>query len=398
MLPNFHQRYRNIEMQVASYRPAIRYRQYLLFLSAGLLISFQSLAVNFSSNIHIGFDDNPHSLSEPRNPLSDKYFHGDVKLSSDFKSPILFKLRLRKSEYVDDDRASWSKTYAELGYKSKFKSGRKTWRYRFSVDAAKNDKTYVSKSTGLIGSFGGFSIADRYDSKLTNFNAEVSFRNRQKTKYSFGFQHRNKDYEDFSIAGLSDLDYRHNRLKFEINNRLSDTARLVFGLSFTAREYLDRRADDLAGNDIAGTDLELDYRSYKLSYIHRVAKKIKWTYSVGIAERNDNSSGYQDSDNIYASISGRYRLENDRQLKLSLRYSDADYPNQLTTTTALGDEDDREKNGYKVNLEYQQLLNKGVSFSSHYFVELNFADFDSPNPDYIYQRSALAAGFRWKSL
>lgn len=368
----------------------------ILLLPIGLLILSSGHALELSTNFRYGIDSNPKSLSDRHNPSQDNFVYGDVKVTANYEKRLYLKAQAKRVEYSDDDRASWSKVGVDIDYKSKFKVGKQTVKYQLSIDAADRDSTYVSKSTGLIGVFGGQSIADRYDSRTTNFNAEMSYRTKQKTKFTLGYQRRNKDYEDFSIVGLSDLDYRHNKVNLDIDYRLSDVSRMIFELSKIDRKYLDRRADSSDGSDIPGTDLELNYTGYKLGYIFKPDKKIRWKYAINFLERSDNNSGYQDNEYTTMAISLRYKMESARQIAATLKYSDISYLNQRATAANSFEEEDREKKGFKLKLNYLHPLGKQTGSLPIFFAELNVADFDSLNPDYEYQQTSLSAGLRWQ--
>jgi len=371
----------------------------ILLISALPLATIASDNNDLNATILYGLDTNPHQLSSGLSPVQQHFAAAEVKLRSSFNRMFYFSAKANKSLYFDDARADRFKAYGSLAFKHKFKIFKKRFKYQFSANYAKTDRTYVSKTTGLVATFGGQSIADRYDSEQKNYLAELSYRPYRTFKWDLSYQNRDKTYAEFNIAGLSNLDYTHKRYLFGMEYKASDLGRFFFNGSFIQREYVDRRAKDLDGNSLAGTDLMYDYAAVDLGYIYRPDKKTRWKYTYYYATRTDNNSGYYDAVNGYLSITGKYQLGDYHFINGRLKYSKFSLENQLDPgDDSLLDEDAKERQGGSALIGYEWVLATLFKTNLALYIELEHTVFANTNPLYTYERSKASAGIRWSAF
>lgn len=363
-----------------------------------LFVSSSVFAVNLSVDGHGGFDSNPHRLASQFDPDIEFFSIASIKLSNRFENGVFIKGRSKHSFYPDDDRGDWSKTKLELGYRSKFELGDNEFDYKLSTDWTDRDKHYVSRTTGEDATFAGESIVDRYDYVSNNLNAEVSFRSKQKTRFRLSYQRRDKDYKNFSIPGLNDFDYSHDRYKFDVEFRLAKEHRLIAEIGQTDREYDDRRIDDINGDEIANTDLEYEYSEYLLGYVYRPDQDLKVRFDVSNSERSDNGVGYNDSTYDRVSISVRKLMNEHEMLNFSLAYSDYAYDNRSFNDPALDEEDTFDNQGYRIRLDYRKKLQLNGEENLSLIYTLQADDYDSSDTRYEYSRVLFSIGLKYKII
>ncbi|TQV84398.1 hypothetical protein [Aliikangiella coralliicola] len=371
-------------------------------LISGLLVSGLSFYAPMASSADLyltglyGLDDNPHNLSDARAPKQEEFAFADFKLSANYDRMFYAKAYAKKAHYFNDERADWFKGELDLAFKSKFKIKKYRFRYKLSADHMVNDETYVSKVTGLVATFGGQSIADRYDAETTNYNGELSYKTKQNTTFKLKLQQRQKAYEEFTIAGLSNLDYDHNRIGFDIDYRPSDSGRFFLDTEVTQRDFVDRRAKDLQGDDIADSQLEYNYYGVKMGYVYRPDSSVRWRYSFKYNNRRDNSSGYWNANASSISISTKYVLADYHILKGRLKYSKFTYENQLDQDTTGLDEEIKERHGVTLSFDYEWILATLYDTKLGLYFGIESGAFVSSNPDYEYEGTSVSAGIRWR--
>jgi hypothetical protein len=361
-------------------------------------VSSSVFAVNLSVDGHGGLDSNPHRLSSQFDPDIEFFSIARIKLSNRFENGVYIKARSRHAFYPDDDRGDSSKTKLDLGYRSKFKLGDNKFDYKLSTDWTDRDKNYVSRTTGEDATFAGESIVDRYDYVSNNLNAEVSFRTKQKTRFRLSYQQRDKDYENFSIPGLNDFDYSHDRYKFGVEFRPAKKHRLIAEIGQTDRKYDDRRIDDINGNEIANTDLEYEYSDYLLGYVYRPDQDLKVRFNVSNSERSDNGVGYNDSNYDRVSISVRKQMNELEMFNFSLAYSDYAYDNRSFDDPALVEEDTFDNQGYQVKFDYHKNLQYNGKENLSLIYTLQADDYDSTDTRYEYSRVLFSIGLKYKII
>lgn len=363
------------------------------FFSMGTVTDAIAIDLNLSG--YSGVDSNPLELSSLHDPDTDVFALTEVRFAHKFDNQLFFKATGKQADFLDEERANWSKSKFDLGYKSDFEIRENNLRYEVSIDNSRIDKNYVSKTTGLDATFNGESIVDRYDFEMANLNASISYKSEEKTKYELSYQHRQKDYQNFSITGLSNIDYDHDRLKFSVRYQMSEQGRLKVGVGTTIRDFKDRRIDDINGDDIPDTNLEYDYLDYSLGYEYQQNEKFQIRSELRFIDRMDNGVGYADSNYDSLVLSARYALDREKSISASMRYSEYSFPNQLTANAALQEEDVFARNGYVFEFGYQQVLYSQDERNLTAFLTFKISDFESPNSLFQFNRNILSGGIRY---
>ena len=363
-----------------------------------LIASGSAFALDLSIAADGGFDSNPHRLASQFDPDIELFSIASIKLSNRFENGVFIKGRSKHAFYPDDDRGDWSKTKLELGYRSRFELGDNEFDYKLSTDWTDRDKNYVSRTTGEDATFAGESIVDRYDYVSNNLNAEISFRSKQKTRYRLSYQRRDKDYENFSIPGLNDFDYSHDKYQFDVEFRLAKEHRLIAEIGQTDRDYDDRQIDDINGDEIVNTDLEYEYSEYLLGYVYRPDRDLKIRFDVSNSERSDNGVGYNDSTYDRVSISVRNQLNKHEMLNFSLAYSDYAYDNRNFDDPALDEEDTFDNQGYRLKLDYRKKLQLSGEENLSIIYRLAADDYDSSDTRYEYSRILFSIGLKYNII
>lgn len=351
-----------------------------------------------NATVVYGFDSNPHQLSSDLLPVKQNFTAGEFKLRTNMYKTVYFSANATKSIYSDDVRADQFNASANLALKSDFKIFKRKFKYKIAASYRTKDKTYVSKTTGLVSTFGGQSIADRYDSDQTNYLGELSYKPHKFLKLNISYQDREKTYQEFDIAGLSNLDYTQQYALLGMQYKASDVGRFYLNASVKQREYLDKRAKDLEGVDIADTDLIYDYHTVNIGYIYRPSKDIRWKYAYNYEDRTDNGSGYYNANSGYLSIAGKYRIGDYHFLKSRIKYSRFSFVNQLDQGEDPLDEEAKEKQGVSLMFGYEWVV--ATLFDSNFavYVEVEYSNFDNTNIIYTYERSMGSVGIRWSAF
>ncbi len=367
-----------------------------LIASPSVVIASDNESVN--ATVVYGLDTNPHQLSSGLMPVEQKFVAGEFKLRSDIYKTFYFSAKAEKSVYFDDARADQLNASANLALKSDFKIFKQKFKYKIAANYRAKDKTYVSKTTGLVATFGGRSIADRYDSTQINYLGELSYKLHKFLKLDISYQSREKIYQDYDIAGLSNLDYAQQFVQLGMQYKASDVGRFYLNLAVKQREYIDKRIKDLEGIDIAATDLIYDYHTVNIGYIFRPGKDIRWKFAYNYEDRADNGLGYFNANSGYLSIAGKYRFGNYHFLKSRVKYSQFSFVNQLDQGEDPLDEEAKEKQGVSLMVGYEWVV--ATLFDSNFavYLELEYSNFDNTNTIYTYERSMASIGIRWSAF
>ncbi len=355
-----------------------------------------------NTTLMYGVDTNPHQLSSALTPTEQNFAAGEFKLRTNFFKTIYISTKANKSVYFDDARADEFNGSASIALKSDFKIFKRKFKYKIAANYRSKDQTYVSKNTGLVATFGGQSIADRYDSEQTNYLAELSYKPYRYLKFDLAYKQRDKSYEEFEIAGLSNLDYAHQEYFLGMEYKASEVGKFYLNAAFRQREYLDKRTKDLDGLDIGvdilDSNLIYDYHTVNIGYIYRPSKDIRWKYAYNYQDRSDNGSGYFDANSGYLSIAGKYRLGDYHFFKSRIKYSRFSFINQLDQTEDPLEEDAKEKDGISLMIGYEWIV--ATLFDSNFavYIELEHSNFDNTNLVFAYERSMASAGIRWSGF
>lgn len=374
---------------------------YLVVFSFAVLMSFNAIASDdksINATIVYGLDTNPHRLNTALSPIEQQFASSELKFSTNYSRLFYFRGRAEKSVYFDDARADKFTGSTSVSAKSKFKIFNRKFKYKLGVSYRTQDRTYVSKRTGLVATFDGESIADRYDSSQINYNGRLSYKPYPYLEFEVTYQDREKTYQEFEIPGLSNFDYQHGKVILGMNYESSDQGKFFLSGEIKNRTYLDKRGKDLLGNDIANTDLEYDYLSVDIGYTYRPDKKVRWKYTYNYEERRDNVSGYYNATSGYISILASHQIGDYHFFKGRLKYSKFSLINQIDPGDGPLEDEGKEKQGASIMFGYELIVATLFDTNIALYLELEHGNFVNSDISYTYEQSKAYFGFRWSGF
>ena len=115
-------------------------------------IASNAFAIEFSGNLGVGQDRNPHHLSDQFSPDSELFAKARFKSHSNIAELFYWEVDVDKTLYPDDKRAESFNIEADLKFQHDFDLWETNYQYFVGLDYQQFDKTFVSKQTGLSGS------------------------------------------------------------------------------------------------------------------------------------------------------------------------------------------------------------------------------------------------------
>lgn len=353
--------------------------------------SVNAVAVELTAEIIPGYDDNPYRLADNLNPDSSLFLDTEIKL--EHKTDKI-RLRAKVANRVHDgaDDADSSTAKLDGRYKVKYElAGKKTVSH-VNIEYKYNDKTYVARSTGQVGTDSGNDISDRYDYDSWKVEVKTAVSLNKVLKVGLQLDYKIKDYEDYNIAGLSDLDYEQFGLTNDWKYKIDKQSKFGLALNVARRDFDNKREKDLLGNKIAGTDLEYDYWSITTDYERDITKKLEAALLYSYEERRGNGDGYYDTD--YSRVFAKLNYKVDDALKITggITYQDREYLN--TSTFDENDEASPSTEGYTINVGVEKGVMPASDFPTSIIAGIRYDDYDSNNSAYEYDRSQVYAGLK----
>lgn len=362
--------------------------KYITTYLAVLLASTNVMAVEFDLSVAPGYDSNPFTLSDDKKLDSASFTETEMSLTA-AKDDFRFRAKA-KNEFYDSSDGDKSLIKLEGRYRTRYKISDKRTRSTIDLSYYQRDKTYVSHSTGVVGTFSGQSIADRYDygSVVADIDTRIKL---SKTKLTtLGIKLTNKDYQDFNIAGLSNLDYR----QFEIYNlwqfKHEKDTEFKTHISISNRDFDDKRERDLTGSRLAGTNLRYDMYSVYFAYIKDIGNSLSSDMSFRYATRNDSGSGYYDTEEYRLKFKFKYKVNQEWNVSPGLTYIDRTFVNNVTTNP--DEVTEPAKEGFSIGIKAEKDLGKMGDIPMTLFAEADYDDFDSNDANYIYDRLRFLLG------
>ena len=175
-------------------------------------------AVELKGEIATGYDSNPYRLSDSlddgeawfvdTNVLANQKF-GKFKLSGALKN------RAHEGSFNNADVLTGK---LKGRYKSKYTVMGKKFSSSAAVETGFKDKTYVSRTTGKIGTFGAKKIEDRYDYDYWKLSTSSSIWLNDQVKTSLALSYQNKSYDDQNmLIGITHFPQYPQRLIYYIH-------------------------------------------------------------------------------------------------------------------------------------------------------------------------------------
>jgi hypothetical protein len=347
----------------------------------------------------LGTDSNPFRLSDSLVPQSESYWRNELKLSLGEVAPWFMKVKFEDQQYSGDDRADNTKVSGEVGVTTQF--GQAKHELELSLNAGSQDRTYVSRVTGQEFSFGGTPFGDRYDQTYQGAEAGFEFNLGKRQKILAEIEYQKRDYEDPTIDGLSNLDYDSTKLELSWQNYIGNEFRYRISAHTGERNYDERLARDIDGNEIPGV-----IESYKLTGVdlqtrYRMGKKTYAYITIGLDQRTDNGGGYYDTDTKSLGFRLSHKTQSDSQLRLSLKYRDLSYDRGDIATDIETDAETPSSSGWTAIASYEKPLvrfnqseDSDEASELSWYIQAKIYDFDADRDIYRFNREILETGLK----
>jgi len=359
-----------------------------------LLASQTSLGFELRGDGALGYDSNPFRLSDDLSPDEGGYLDFKLRAKQDFNNGFLLRAGI-KSRHYESSLSDADQYLLNIGAQYKHETLINDKKAQLLIDGGYSvkDKTYVSRFTGEVGTFGGQDISDRYDYDSWDAKGKFSIMLNEHVGTGLALKYRSRDYEDFDIDGLSNLDYDQLFVSNDWTYKQSQKSKFALSLYLGKREYDDKREKDLNGNEIPASDLTYDYYGAEISQRYKVSPDLRVKWELKYQDRQDSGSGYYDMDEFVADIDLRYRVSNNWNLVTSALYIDRNYPVRIT----IADENDiqsPDKQGYALKLRAERELPSLSDYNANAYLGVIYEDYDSDEPAYIYDRYQIMAGLK----
>jgi len=360
-----------------------------------------------------GYDGNP--FLAPGDPYFDQ--RAGVTVVPESQSGMYVPLRLRGGSwlvrpssrlgleytargrfYPDSALDNANESYLRLEPGAIWVLGRRGFRentLRLSPRFTYNKEVYYDRDTGLEYDNGGSSLSDRFSYTALGLEAEYRARTAERVEWGAGLLYEARDYEE--IAGVSSLDQDRIEAEADVEIGLSDRVALELGVEYRIRSYDDRRARNLAGEQLATNDI-LEYRYFEYGATLRVRPADGWWLYLD-AERRDRTDefvGYND----YTRNSLRLRSVYDAgrvRVRGAVRAWSRDYDRAFIFDLPQNPQD-LSPNPLKSYDTLDVDLRVEVPFGRRgwkVYGELDYRDQDAKDPRFAYSREEIAVGVAW---
>jgi hypothetical protein len=353
---------------------------------------------SFDGGLEGGYDSNPLRLGSALS-RGGGFGRFSVKYAPTYRvstsNRILADARLSLYCFQDSvNAANRSSGQVGLGWQTRnfpgFRRARLGARYRI------RRLTFVDQATGVEAISSGQSIGSRFDYGSTEVFLDLDAKISSSTRLALDSTFVYRNYrDDFAGLSLDRLDFTQFTLEPALNHRFSDSLRAKLDLLLSGRFYKDRRAEDLNGANITGSDLSYYYLGARASLTKRFGDRVRLTLGTDVERRIDDERGFDDRTRF--EVFGRSRIEFSGGDTLSFDaswmyrwYDDADI-------AAVDEENDggRRKNGFRLRGNYSYPVRvAGVELPL--FVRARFDRFNNSNASFEYRRWAVTAGLRKK--
>ena len=366
--------------------------------STGAILLFMcqtAHSIELKGDTAVGYDSNPFRLRDGLSPDGGAFVDIGLRAKHVFENNFGLTGVLKNRSY-ESSLDNGDAVYMDLGAQYKKRSALWGKKVHFLAGGGYDykDKTYVRRSTGEKATFNGQNIEDRYDYYSWKANALGSVRLKKGLHTELEVNYRSRDYENYHIEGLSDLDYDQVILINEWRYTQNENSKFKLALRIGRRDFDNKREKDKNGDDIAGTDLEYDYYGAKFSHRYKLNPDFNVKWEAEYEERRDNSSsGYYDTDEWNVGVGFRYRIGNDWHLIADASYIDRSYSDRLAPV----DEDDIEspdKNGYAFEVQIERNLGDFYELATKAYFGASYDDYDSHESSYVYDRYQAFVGIK----
>ena len=361
--------------------------------------SYPMVSHDFDGRVEAGYDSNPLKLNnEFTGSVS-----GRVKLGYDLtyryaKRQKVFagaELDLRRYDIEEADR---NKGQVEIGFSDSWAGpGAGRLRTTFGARYGFRTLTFVDQNTGQEETSSGTAIGTRFDADWIDLFAEFRTDVTEAATLTLDGRARFKDNrDDFGNIGLDQLDYNEYGLEPRIRFNLGVGVDVRIKAPLALRVYDDRRAEDIAGNEVAGSDLEYYYYGIDASIGNRKSKSMRWRLGVEAEQREDNESGFNDRITYGAYARATFGRRDGNRFAISAKVSRREF--DQVDLLAIDDVNDggRVKEGARIRLSYTNPIELYSGFDMDLVMFGSGEIFENSDSDFSYARFTAGAGLRKK--
>lgn len=366
---------------------------YLSTLSA-LILSTQLQADPIKVNIQsgLGFDSNPFRLSSSFSSPDEFYWFNNLELHTELNQSLSFKLGVRDMHYLDNKDASTQRLDGKISYQQKLTDCK--CEMSASIAYRDYDKTYISRFTGERFAFGGGDASDRYDYRQILPALNFTYAASKQHNFSTQLTYVDREYQDYSALGLSNLDYQEYKLHSQWQYKPNKVSRYQFFAELQKRNYDQRLAVDASGDSIAGLISEYTYWKLGLKTRFKLASG-QWLYAnLNVRERTDNGGGYFDTGTTQGSLRYYARIADETTVNISVRFNDLDYSRGQLTENIENQDETPSYQGWTYQARVQSKLWEFDKLPLLGYVSINYQDISADLAAYIYDRTRIEAGFK----
>ena len=352
-------------------------------------------AVEFSANLGVGQDSNPHHLSDQFSPDSELFAKARFKSHSNIAELFYWGVDVDKTLYPDDKRAESFNVEADLKFQHDFDLWETNYQYFVGLDYQHFDKTFVSKQTGAVATINGVSLADRYDHDDKGYYLGIGFSSSETFDYRFSYIVDERDYVDFSVPNIDRLDYEDNTFQFDLNLNTLNDGFFYLNLGYRNRFFIERNDRDFEGNVIVDSALEYNDVIANLGYVYQPDENTRWEYVFNFVNRYSNGTDYYESERARIEINADYRLADYHIITSQLAYQTYFFDDDFDQPYEFMEEDQIEKRGFKFKIEYTWVLATLFKTNLGLFANLEARIYDSPDDIFDYEQHQINMGIRW---
>ena len=355
--------------------------------------TFNAHAMKATAKVSMGYDSNPFVLADVNGPSGGLFLDANLKARhyiDDFRIRGAFSRRTYKDSI---DSGNYFIAKIDTKYKRKYNLFDKKAYSHLMLNYGLKDKTYVARSTGKIGSFSGQSIADRYDYDTWGVEAKTAVSSNESLMIGLKLNYLDKNYESYSISGLSNLDYDQLSLANDWTYDYGSNGKLKLNFYIASRDFDNKREKSLLGAGIAGTNLGYDIQVVSSAYDYKLSPEVSSVLTYRYEKRRDSGPGYYDTDEHRLIAKFLYDPPTKGlDFTASVTYRDREYVN---STVFIENEDgEPSKNGYTLKFNTNKVLDPKYGLPAVVFADIRFDDFSSSDPNYEYDRIQVYVGIK----
>lgn len=347
---------------------------------------------DISLKTHMGYDSNPYRFNEQFTIKDSSYFAYELKAKHEIDKNLRIKAELENQIYGDNAEHGDNQS---ISAQVRYQTGKKRKPKGIEFNYKQFDKTYVSRLQGSTDTYSGVPLDDRYDFEQMSLSGFSTFKLKKRLYNEVELKWMNKDYEDFDQISITDYDYQ----SFIFSNTLSHSIRRgqsqAFDLSYETRLFKNREQKDLQGNEVANTDMVFNYINLGYEYSYERIKGLDLGLNASYKIREDNGSGYYNSQWITVSLDSKIKLSKTTKLEIAYKYKDFSYDREPQLDNTGNDEEFGSDTKHEYALKTKTRLPKWIGKRAYWDVNYSYLSANSNYSKYSYSRHILETGLKF---